>query len=231
MSGFKIVSFNHSSDGGPDNFAPVVFLENCNLHCPYCMNAELVNKKDNIEISEKQILDKIRFSVDEEWFGISGGEPTCSDINKLIDFIRQLKQRKYKVYISTNGTKPDMLRKLLEEIQYVCIDLKSTHVEDYESIGAGKDGLSKVLESISLIRKLNLLYEIRTTLYPPFFRHVSSFKNILRKEDKWVLQQFRHVKNMLNKKCHYVEPYDDEMVRDIVYEAQTFIDNVVLRCV
>ena len=49
-----IKGFNKCSEAGIDTFAPAIFLEGCNLCCPYCMNVNLVKREvENIvDISE-----------------------------------------------------------------------------------------------------------------------------------------------------------------------------------
>ena len=41
----KIVGFNTNSEMEDFLFCPTVFLEGCNLKCPYCMNADIINKR------------------------------------------------------------------------------------------------------------------------------------------------------------------------------------------
>ena len=56
-----IRAFNESSEIGRNVFAPCIFLEGCNLRCPYCMNAKLAQKdyteKVDINYIKEYVID------------------------------------------------------------------------------------------------------------------------------------------------------------------------------
>ncbi|MBQ3158107.1 MAG: anaerobic ribonucleoside-triphosphate reductase activating protein, partial [Clostridia bacterium] len=90
-----------------------VFTGGCNFNCPFCHNAGLIRKEVEM-LDEKDVLNYLgerRKLLDA--VTVSGGEPTLEV--GLIPFIRQLKGMGYKVKLDTNGTRPEVLRQLIEE--------------------------------------------------------------------------------------------------------------------
>ena len=78
-------------------------------------------------------------------------------------------------------------------------------------------------------------FEVRTTLYPPFIDKdgIMSLAELFGEGQKWVLQQFRQAKNMLNENAYEVTPYTDEEAQGFVRLAKEHskTDNITLRYV
>lgn len=240
----KIYGFNKTSEAGKEVFAYSVFLSGCNFRCPYCMNARLVKG----EIEKSISIDEIKNSVKEndiEWVMVSGGEPTCTDLTLLVNLLEEIKSWGCKIGLSTNGSKPDILEKILGHLNFVAMDVKSADYLDYQEIDAEGAMETKnlihqskiLLEKCKLEHKDEMDYEIRTTLYPPYFDNIyddmyriSSFMSI-NKNDRWVLQQFRHSKNMLNPDASKIKPFSDRFLREIMEEARKYCDDVSIRYV
>jgi len=237
-----IYGFNKTSEAGQDTFAISVFLGGCNLRCPYCMNASLVRKSTNKITDIEEIKDYvIKNKVDK--VVISGGEPTITNKDQLIDLIKEIKSWGCNVGMSTNGTNTGILVSVIGFLDYVAIDIKATKCEQYEEISFDKN-LHKlsVLESVflslsKLVEEKNnrptFDFEIRTTLFPPFINklNIATIGTSIGKQNKWVLQQFRHSKNMLDKNCHDIKPYTENEVKEIMDIAKKYCDNVSLKYV
>lgn len=97
----------------PGEIAAVFFTTGCNLRCPYCHNPELVEACSDI-FSENEILD---FLKDRQQYldaiVISGGEPLTQP--DLVDFAARAKKLGYKIRLDTNGTRPAVLQKLINQ--------------------------------------------------------------------------------------------------------------------
>lgn len=170
--------------------ASVIFLRGCNLRCPYCHNPELVRPGGAGQIGwdavEAQLSEKIGWI---DGVVITGGEPTiCSDITELIKRIGALG---LPVKLDTNGTRPNILRALLEQggIECVAMDFKAPF-DAYEAVvrpdRAGgpaaplgdRDELALTLvepaipdavrESIDIIVGSGVDHEFRTTVVPGY---------------------------------------------------------------
>lgn len=236
-----IYGFNRSSEAGLDVFAPSIFLGGCNLRCPYCMNARLVKNEVEKLIAIKDVK---KFVTDEKckMIFVSGGEPTITPIDSLILLLEEIESWGCKVAISTNGTNPDVLRQIMNRLSYVAMDIKSPSKEDYQDISIDHlDVFTNVLTSKGLLEREKIErgeinsfdFEIRTTLFPLFIdkKNIREIGSIIKKENRWVLQQFRHSKTQLDNKCLNVNPYSEEEVREIMGVAREFSDNVLLRYV
>lgn len=189
------------------------------------------------------LLDVVREHVKEsgtDWVMISGGEPTLTPAKKLNNLMEEIKSWGCKIGISTNGTYPENLKNILPSLNYVAMDLKSDSPELYDKIDVKHDdSFSRMIQSKCMLYKErcdrdDFQYEVRTTLYPEFFNidSVSKIAGIIRPDEHWVFQQFRHAKNMLNhEEALSVKPYTEDHVKEIVQEAEKHCDNVHVRYV
>ena len=123
----KIASHQETTIDYPGKMGEILFLKDCNFKCGFCHNPELINKNQN-EINQDALLKNIKSKVNSGWYNgiiISGGEPTI--YSDLPDFIKILKDMNLSVKLDTNGSNPQMLKKLLEEklIDYIAMDIKS----------------------------------------------------------------------------------------------------------
>lgn len=148
----------------PGRPAAVVFTQGCNFRCRYCHNPELVYPHlfaEPVAIEEIYSFLKRRQGT-LEGVVVSGGEPTLHE--DLPSFMADLKAMGYATKLDTNGTRPDMLKSLLDAklLDYVAMDIKAP-LEKYSLI-TGVDFNPEVLrQSMDLIRSSGLEYEFRTT--------------------------------------------------------------------
>jgi pyruvate formate lyase activating enzyme len=153
----------------PGNVSAVVFTRGCNMVCPYCHNALLVKLGEATgDVTEEdvfELLNKRKGLLDA--VVISGGEP-C--IHKgLVPFARKIKQLGYRLKLDSNGTRPEILRALLDEtlLDYIAMDIK-TIPEDYHIIMSQPVDPSAIASSIRLIKESGVAHEFRTTCVYPF---------------------------------------------------------------
>ena len=173
--------------------ACTVFLAGCNLRCPFCQNAVLVDGGLPECISEEDFfafLDKRKGLLDAVC--ISGGEPTLR--RELPDFCRRIKEKGYLVKLDTNGTNPDMLRHLIAKrlIDYVAMDVKAP-LYDYAPLLLAEDGTAdRIKESIDLLLYGDLPHEFRTTLVSEMIdeKGIEDIAKLLHGAKKLFLQKF-----------------------------------------
>lgn len=147
----------------PGKIACILYTIGCNFRCPYCHNPELVD-----ETAEEIPLESIWYFLEKrrgliDGVVITGGEPTLHE--DLPGFIRQIKNLGYLVKLDSNGTRPKILKKLLQEklIDYIAMDIKSP-LEMY-TYTVGRPVLPETLRtSIELIKNSGIEYEFRTTV-------------------------------------------------------------------
>jgi len=235
----NIYGFNETSEAGSNIFAPSIFLGNCNFRCPYCMNSKLVKMARRLgPINISEVRDYVT-KEKCEWVNISGGEPTVTAIELLANLMNEIRSWGCKIGLSTNGNMPYVIHILMPLINYISMDIKCVRAEDYRQLMLKNDNyLFNVIKTQAIMATYKLSrkdfdYEIRTTLYPKFIDSavIKEIGSILRRDDKWVLQQFRHTENMLDESCRNVSPYTDAEVDELVEIAKKYCDNVQLKCV
>jgi len=181
----------------PDKVACVIFTAGCNMRCPFCHNRELVFMDKISESANKQISESDFFSFLEkrkdilEGVVITGGEPTLQP--DLEDFCKKVKEKGFLVKLDTNGTNPDMVKRLMDKklIDFVAMDMKNDFENYQKTVGVRVD-LVKIKKSIELIKNWGGDYEFRTTVVPTLHSK-KNIENILKivPKDKLVLQRFR----------------------------------------
>lgn len=158
--------------------AAVVFTKGCNFRCGFCHNPELVYTeliKKTEDIPEQTIFDYLL--TRKNWLDgvvITGGEPTLQ--SDLKDFIEKIKKMGFAVKLDTNGSLPTVLRELLQAnlLDYVAMDIKTVfETETYQNICDIKDHqlLTKVKESVEILKESGIDYQLRTTVVPKFHTH------------------------------------------------------------
>jgi pyruvate formate lyase activating enzyme len=231
----QIYGFNKASEMGNNIFTPAIFLSGCNLRCPYCMNARLV--KNEVEPIDLNVAKQFVMDNECEWLNISGGEPSLTSLNQLVALFREISSWGCKIGMSTNGMNPYILSIIIPYLKYVALDIKSPNASDYEDICYSNEcnGLDRVKSSYKILIENEKWceFEVRTTLYPSFINKESltKMKDIIGKDDRWVLQQFRHSKNMLDSEAFNVPPYHEEEIKELEKIAKGFCSNVQLRYV
>jgi len=149
----------------PGLLSCIVFIQGCNFRCPYCHNPELVLPEKYLPLLDlSEVMDFLRKRrVYLDGVVITGGEPFTD--NGLLPFVRELKGMGYAVKIETNGSFPEVIKKMLLEgiLDYIAMDIKGPP-EKYDTITGVKVDMKKIEESIYLIKGASIGYEFRTTV-------------------------------------------------------------------
>jgi pyruvate formate lyase activating enzyme len=149
----------------PGHTACTVFLAGCNMRCPFCHNAELFGGKVEEVMSTDEFL---KFLSTRQGLldgvCVSGGEPTGDP--QLPQLLRAIKDLGFQVKLDTNGSRPEILKKLLEEnlVDYVAMDVKNSPSRYSQTIGLETFDLTPIEESLRLLLTGNTPYELRTTV-------------------------------------------------------------------
>lgn len=106
-------------------------------------------------------LEKRRGKLDA--VNITGGEPTLQP--DLIEFIERIRSLDYMVKIDTNGSLPEVLKKLIDGnlLDYIAMDVKAP-LEKYGKVTRSSTSPENIAESIKLIMDSDIDYEFRTTI-------------------------------------------------------------------
>ena len=187
----------------PGKISFVIFFFFFYFRCPYCYNSDYLDfKKDfqqNLKHTKKKIYDNKDFL---DAVVLSGGE-ACIQTTAVLNLARFTKSIGLKLGLETNGSKPEVIHRLLREdlIDFVGIDVKSPLNEDnFQKLTNCKTFFrnnNEVIESIkkthNLLKNSNILVEARTTIIPQLNdnRIEEIAKTVLEFTRNWKLQQFK----------------------------------------
>lgn len=177
----------------PGRVACTVFFGGCDMRCPFCHNAELLDGSAPPVMDEEELLSflkKRRGLLDGVAF--TGGEPLLQkDLAELAVRIRELG---YPIKLDTNGTHPERLGKMIRDglVQYAAMDIKNSPERYAETAGLNAVDIGPIRESTSILLDGKIDYEFRTTTVAELHTD-SSFEQIgswIRGAEHYYLQRF-----------------------------------------
>lgn len=219
----------------PGKIACTIFLIGCNFRCPFCYSAELVlpeKIKNQPRIDEKELF---RFLKERreylEGVVICGGEPTIH--SDLSDFLLQIKKMGYLIKLDTNGTQPDVIKKLIDKklVDYIAMDIKAPLEEEKYAVASGvKVDLEKIRQSIALIKNSGIDYEFRTTVVPTIHQleDLLNIAQAIAPAKKFYLQNFRPEKT-LNENLLQVKPFSETDLEMILEKIKNLFEECRIR--
>lgn len=178
----------------PGKLACTIFTDGCNFRCPFCHNASLVlpdREKQRIDGNELLSFLKKRQGI-LEGVAVTGGEPTLQP--DLEDFLAKVKALGYKIKLDTNGTRPDVLLRIIENglADMIAMDIKNSPEGYSAATGCAVD-----MQSLERSKELLLLgkteYEFRTTVVRGIHTKESlmSAAKWIKGAERYYLQQFK----------------------------------------
>ena len=94
----------------------------CNLNCKYC-DTDFLSDEGSKEYSFDEFFEKLKQS-DAQVISFTGGEPLL-EADFLSEFLRKYKNRlNKKIYLETNGTNANELKKVIDYVDIVSMDIK-----------------------------------------------------------------------------------------------------------
>ena len=173
---------------------------------------------------------------------ITGGEPTLQ--KDLKEFLQKIKALGYPIKLDTNGYMPAVLWDLLQNglVDYVAMDIKASRENYAAAAGLKHMDLSRIEESISILKSSGIPYEFRTTVVKGIHT-VEEFEDI----GRWIagcpayyLQSYEENENclyrMLQTTGNTMDGNSDlfgafsrEELKHIAELAQKYVGKVVLR--
>ena len=185
----------------PGKISSVVFTPGCNFRCPFCHNPDLVENSPDLEtIKEKELLEFLEER--KKWIDglvITGGEPCLQ--NDLPEFVRKVKETGLFVKLDTNGSLPDMLKRLIDNgnLDYIAMDIKAPLNPKAYRNAAGVDvDIEKIKRSIGLILGSGKEHEFRSTVLPRLHakEDVVEMAKAVGGTKRYYIQQFRPLKTL-----------------------------------
>ena len=215
----------------PGRVACTLFTRGCNFRCPFCHNASLVVRADEQQMyGNDEILAflKKRQGV-LDGVAITGGEPTL--MSGLYDFIKQVKELNYSVKLDTNGTRPDVLKRLVNDglVDYVAMDIKNSPEKYAYTCGLPESyDLSKIEDSKNYLMEGNVDFEFRTTVAKPFHSEEDFYKigEWLKGSEKYFLQQFKDSGDIIGQE---ISSFNESEMEKFLGILLPFVPNAQLR--
>ena len=212
----------------PGKMACTVFTYGCNFRCGFCHNAMLVTEENSDNISEDDFFAFLRKRQGIlDGVCISGGEPTLQ--KDLPEFIGKIKDMGYSVKLDTNGSKPEVLRKLISEnlVDYVAMDIKNSPGK-YSLTCSCEVDMVPIKESVSIIMESGINHEFRTTTVREL-HSAEDFAEIaewLKGDSKYFLQQFVDSGNLIGEN---LSPLSKDEITTLADSIRNKLPNVTIR--
>lgn len=148
----------------PGRVSAIIWFAGCNMRCLYCHNPDIVKGKSG-KLSQDSVLSflKDRFGL-LDGVVLSGGEATL--YAGIIPFVHKIRAMDYAIKLDTNGTRPQVIRQMLEEslLDYIALDYKAP--ENKFRAVTGIKNKSPFDETLDLLCKQEKAeVEIRTTVH------------------------------------------------------------------
>lgn len=184
----------------PGQVACIIFTAGCSFRCPFCHNATLVKGEGDV-ISEEEIFSYLKKRQGIlDGVVITGGEPTIQ--KDLKEFISKIKAMGYKVKLDTNGYHPKQLKELLDAglLDYVAMDIKNSKEKYALTTGIPNIDISRIEESVELLKNGNVPYEFRTTTMAELHstQDIVAIAEWLEGASKHYIQSFKDSGDILN---------------------------------
>lgn len=212
----------------PERLACVVFLSGCNFRCPYCHNRSLVlNQTDSISFQDLQeFLVKRRQQL--EGVVITGGEPTINpDFMKIITYAKSLG---YLIKLDTNGTRPDVLKEIIDKslVDYIAMDIK-TSINHYQQLTQYNHNPDDILTSIKLLLHSNIDYEFRTTVVSNYHQGIdfNEIGKMIQGAKKYVLQNYRYSKTQILEE--QLLPFSSQELEKVKVIMNQYVSDIIIK--
>ena len=216
------------------NFSPYmavsVWLDGCNMRCPYCHNPSLVKSETNVAISEEEIFSYIKQrSSFIDAICISGGEAMLS--SDLPEFLRRIRESTdLKIKLDTNLSLPSQLERLIAEslVDYIAGDIKTSFSKYSLLLPKGTNfvgTVENIKRSLKVLNETLIGFELRTTAvkeivgledFPVMLEEV---REIVHRPFFWYLQKFRN-QTTLDENFKFAHGYDDVELEKIREEME-----------
>lgn len=213
----------------PNHTACTIFLGACDLCCPFCHNAPLIQPTSSGTITPSELFEFLKKRQGLlDGVCISGGEPLLhADLDTLLTEIRNMG---YLIKLDTNGTHPDHLNSLLSKslLDYVAMDIKNSPSKYAQTVGKASFNPAPITESIHILHSASISFEFRTTVVQEF-HEISDFVQIgqwIQGAPYYYIQSFVDRNGVPTSNLH---PYDKETLLQYADTVRPYVKHVELR--
>jgi len=221
----------------PGKISTVVFTGGCNFRCPFCYNAELVERPHQLsDLDSDIVLNYLKENAGlHQAVVITGGEPTLN--GETPEFLAQVKDLGLYAGLETNGTNPKMIAHLLEQnlLDYIAMDVKAPLEWDDYSAAAGltrgrEDLLENVKQTLEHLKSARVEIELRCTVVPFFHtpEDILRLAGQLQGYPRFVLQKFAP-ERALDLRLRDQKPFSDQVLGELHEKVSRIIPSCEVR--
>ena len=214
----------------PGKLAATVFTGGCNLRCPFCHNAPLVNRvAETPELSEEDVLAFLKSRKGLlDGVVLSGGEPLLQ--HDAADFLKKVRELGFAVKLDTNGCFPQVLADILQQelVDYVAMDIKNCREKYAQTVGIPGFDITPVEESVRLLQNSGINFEFRTTVVKKFHTaaDIQAIGKWCQGAPHYFLQQFVDSGDLVGVGCEALDPLEVKAFANLM---RPFFDEVGVR--
>ena len=207
----------------PPYVSCVVFLAGCNFRCPFCYNKELVDDNSTLpDIPKDEFLEWLTTRQGKlDAVVLTGGEPTIHG-EELINFAREIKELGFRLKLDTNGSNPDLMKRLIDEnlVDYIAVDLKADSLRYNKACGIDFD-MSKMDKTVEILSDNKVPYEYRTTVVPGIHDDtiLKTMALYVKDAHKYAIQQFKPI-NTLDPAYEKIIPFTETNIEKFKTDMQ-----------
>ena len=212
------------------NLTTTIFSSGCPFRCPYCHNSDLVLRSSELPvIPYEEIMSFLRKRQGVlEAVCISGGEPTLGD--DLLIKMKEIKELGYKIKLDSNGFRPQVLKKAVEEglVDLIAMDIKNSLDKYGLTIGIPDFDTKPIEESIAFLKEGHVPYEFRTTIVDEFHTEedMEAIGKLIAGSPRYYLQLYIDSENCIERGFHSVS---EAKAHRFVEILKPLVPNVKLR--
>lgn len=215
----------------PGKISAIIFTQGCNFRCPYCHNPELVDPKLYKPcLIQKDILTFLENRTGKlDAVTITGGEPTLQE--DLIPFIQKIRKIGFAVKLDSNGSRPDVLARLIKEklLDFIALDIKAPK-DKYQSVMKIPIDGAVIAESVRHVLKAKIPHEFRTTVVKSMLtpKDILAIAKEIAGAKRYILQRFQPTIT-LNPELAGEKTYPEEAFLKLKKQLEKFVPLVIIR--
>lgn len=111
------ICYDYSIADGP-GLRTLIFMQGCDLRCPFCQNEKIWDKKGGYKWSIKILINELKKNSITKKVTITGGEPLFQ-LKALETLVDELYKEQFNIVLYTGHRKEDVPKDILSKINYL----------------------------------------------------------------------------------------------------------------
>lgn len=111
------ICYDYSIADGP-GLRTLIFMQGCDLRCPFCQNEKIWDKKGGYKWSIKILINELKKNSITKKVTITGGEPLFQ-LEALETLVDELYKEQFNIVLYTGHRKEDVPKDILSKINYL----------------------------------------------------------------------------------------------------------------